>query len=493
MPWLLIVSSTSTSAFRDLTAQCGTSRRGPRLTRTVPLNVSLLKGTLQDITERKQTEAKLNHLAHHDALTDLPNRVLFRDRLEHALARAKRDHSLVAVNCLDLDRFKEVNDTLGHAVGDRLLQSVADRLLAEVRGVDTVARLGGDEFAVIQVGLARPQDVSVLANRLVASLSRPFNIDGHEILISTSAGITLFPEDADNPDQLLVNADIAMYRAKAEGRNCYRFFIAGMDDAIRARKQLEHDLRQGLEEGWFELHYQPQVVAESGAIIGAEALLRMRHPERGLLLPQDFISLAEDTGLIVPIGTWALRAACAQAARWHADGKPMRVSVNLSPMQFRQAGLVTTVRSALQAANLAPEYLELEITESMLMHDTASALDLLQQLRKLGARIAMDDFGTGYSSLSYLKQFPFNRIKIDRSFVNELVDNKDATAIVKAIIALGSSLEMKTTAEGVETLEQLRYLKGEACDEMQGYYFGRPIPVDQFDELLQEKTIAPVS
>lgn len=453
----------------------------------------LLKGTLQDITERKQTEAKLNHLAHHDALTDLPNRVLFRDRLEHASARAKRDHSLVAVHCLDLDRFKEVNDTLGHAVGDRLLESVADRLLAEVRGVDTVARLGGDEFAIIQVGLARPQDVSVLAGRLVASLSRPFNIDGHEILISASIGITLFPADADNPDQLLVNADIAMYRAKAEGRNCYRFFIAGMDDAIRARKQLEHDLRQGLERGWFELHYQPQVVAESGDIIGAEALLRMRHPERGLLLPQDFISLAEDTGLIVPIGTWALRTACAQAARWHVDGKPMRVSVNLSPMQFRQAGLVTTVRSALQAANLAPDYLELEVTESMLMHDTESALDLLQQLRQLGVRIAMDDFGTGYSSLSYLKQFPFNRIKIDRSFINELVDNKDATAIVKAIIALGSSLEMKTTAEGVETLEQLRYLRGEACDEMQGYYFGRPVPIEQFNELLQEKTIASVS
>lgn len=222
-----------------------------------------------------------------------------------------------------------------------------------MRGADTVARLGGEEFAIIQAGFARPENVAILASRLIASLSRPFNIDGHEILISASAGITLFPADADNPDQLLVNADIAMYRAKAEGRNCYRFFTAGMDDAIRARKKLEHDLRRGLEEGWFEIHYQPQVVAESGAIIGAESLLRMRHPERGLLLPQDFISLAEDTGLIVPIGTWTLRTACAQAARWHADGKPMRIAVNLSPIQFRQAGLVTTVRSALQEVKLA--------------------------------------------------------------------------------------------------------------------------------------------
>ena len=406
--------------------------------------------------------------------------------------RAARDYSLVAVHCLDLDQFKEVNDTLGHTVGDRLLQAVADRLLAEVRGADTIARLGGDEFAIIQVGVVGPEDIAILANRLVASLSLPFNIDGHEIIIGVSSGITLFPADADNPDQLLINADIAMYRAKAEGRNCYRFFIAGMDDALRARKKLEHDLRLGLEEGWFEVHYQPQVVAESGTIVGAEALLRMRHPDRGLLLPQDFIPLAEETGLIVPIGTWTLRTACAQAARWHAAGKAMRIAVNLSPIQFRQAGLVTTVRSALEEANLAPNYLELEITESMFMHDTESALDLLRQLRRLGVHIAMDDFGTGYSSLSYLKQFPFDRIKIDRSFVSELVDNKDAAAIVRAIVALGRSLEMKTTAEGVETLTQMSYLRDEACDEMQGYYFGRPFPIDQFDEFLQEKTTTKV-
>lgn len=447
----------------------------------------LLKGTLQDITERKQTEAKLNHLAHHDALTDLPNRVLFHDRLEHALARAARDHSLVAVHCLDLDQFKEINDTLGHAVGDRLLESVADRLLAEVRGADTVARLGGDEFAIIQAGFARPENVAILASRLIASLSRPFNIDGHEILISASAGITLFPADADNPDQLLVNADIAMYRAKAEGRNCYRFFIAGMDDAIRARKKLEHDLRRGLEEGWFEIHYQPQVVAESGAVIGAESLLRMRHPERGLLLPQDFISLAEDTGLIVPIGTWTLRTACAQAARWHADGKPMRIAVNLSPIQFRQAGLVTTVRSALQEVKLAPNYLELEITESMLMHDTASALDLLQQLRQLGVRIAMDDFGTGYSSLSYLKRFALDKLKIDREFIRDIGTDNDDDAIIMAIIAMAHSLGLSVTAEGVETSHQLDFLRQKNCNLGQGYLFSKPLSADNFAGLLLEQ------
>lgn len=446
---------------------------------------SLLKGTLQDITERKRTEAKLNHLAHHDALTDLPNRVHFKDRLENALARAARDHSLVAVHCLDLDQFKEVNDTLGHAVGDRLLQSVADRMLAEVRGGDTVARLGGDEFAIIQVGIDPPNHTEVLAGRMIDSLSRPFHIDGHEILISASVGIALFPNDASCPDQLLMQADIAMYRAKAEGRSCYRFFITGMDDAVRERKKLEHDLRLGLEEDWFEVHYQPQVVAETGAIVGAEALLRMRHPERGLLGPQDFIPLAEETGLIVPIGTWTLQTACVQAAHWHADGMPLRIAVNLSPVQFRQTGLVTTVRSALQEAGLLPAYLELEITESMLMHDTASAVDVLKQLRRLGVHIAMDDFGTGYSSLSYLKLFPFDRIKIDRSFISELADDKDAAAIVKAIVALGRSLDMQTTAEGVETPAQLTYLRGEACDEIQGYYFGKPMPADQFNGLLQ--------
>lgn len=278
----------------------------------------IFKGTFQDITERKQTEAKLNYLAHHDALTGLPNRVLFHDRLKQALARASRDASLVAVFCLDVDHFKDVNDTLGHAVGDRLLQGTADRLLSEVRGADTVTRLGGDEFAVIQVGINRPRHAEILSDRLVESLARPFPIDGHEVLISASVGVTIFPTHAEDPEQLLINADIAMYRAKADGRSCCRFFVTGMDEAVRERKKLEHDLRQGLEEDWFEIHYQPQVVAESGAIIGAEALLRFRHPERGLLLPQDFIPLAEDTGLIVPIGTWTLRAACAQAAESHA-------------------------------------------------------------------------------------------------------------------------------------------------------------------------------
>ncbi|MEM7042557.1 MAG: EAL domain-containing protein [Pseudomonadota bacterium] len=444
----------------------------------------VFKGTFQDITERKRTEAELHHLAHHDSLTDLPNRVLFQERLEHALARSARDQTLVAVHCLDLDHFKDVNDTLGHAFGDRLLQDVAERLLGQVRGADTVARLGGDEFAVIQCQIKDPQHPKKLSDRLVECVSRPFHIDGHEILISASIGITLYPDDAADAEQLLVKADIAMYRAKAKGRNGSCFFVAGMDEAIRQRKDLERDLRLGLEEGWFEIHYQPQITADNGAMIGAEALLRMRHPERGLLSPQDFIPLAEDTGLIVPIGSWILRTACAQAAAWHAEGNFLRVAVNLSPMQFRQAGLVTTVRTALHEANLAPEYLELEITESMLMHDTANAVEVLQQLRHLGVNIAMDDFGTGYSSLSYLKLFPFDRIKIDRSFVRELADDQEAAVIVKAIVALGHSLNMQTTAEGVETPAQLSYLKNESCDEIQGYYFGRPMAADQFNRML---------
>lgn len=444
-----------------------------------------LKGTFQDVTERKQTEAHIHHLAHHDALTDLPNRVLFRDRLEHALAKAKRDQVMVAVHCLDLDHFKEVNDTLGHAVGDRLLQAVALRVQAEVRGYDTVARLGGDEFAIIQPECDRTERADVLSKRLVAAMSRPFNIDGHEVLISASVGITLYPRDADNPDQLLMNADIAMYRAKAEGRGRGCFFVTGMDDDLRARKSLEQDLRRALAEDWLELHYQPQVSGNDGNFVGAEALLRLRHPERGLMSPADFIPLAEETGLIVPIGEWVLRTACSQAAVWQNQDMPMRVAVNLSPAQFRQPDLVGAVRRILKETGLKPNLLELEITESVLMHDTGSALDVLEQLQSLGLRIAMDDFGTGYSSLSYLKLFPFDRIKIDRSFVNELTDNKDAAAIVRAIVGLGRSLNMQTTAEGVETQTQFNYLNHEACDEMQGFFFGRPMPAEEMTLLMR--------
>lgn len=448
-----------------------------------------LRITLQDITERKRKEAELSHLAHHDSLTDLPNRVLLHDRLTHALARAARDYSMVAVHCLDLDRFKEVNDTLGHAIGDRLLRTIAGRLLTAVRGTDTVARIGGDEFTIIQVGFSRPEHTEILADRLVSCLSQPFCIDDKQIQIDVSIGVSLFPADAGNPDQLLKNADTAMYRAKAEGRNCFRFFVAEMDDAVRARKKLEGDLRLGLQEDRFEVHYQPLIRVDSGAIVGAEALLRMRHPDRDLLLPEEFIPISEETGLIVPIGSWTLHKACAQAARWHADGMPIRVSVNLSSVQFRQVGLVTTVRSALQEAKLAPEFLELEITETTLIHDTKNAVDVLHQLRKLGVHIAVDDFGTGVSSLNYLKLFPFNRIKIDRSLVNDLADSDDAKEIIKAIIGLGRSLGMEVTAEGIETLMQLNYLAYEGCDEMQGHYFSRPVPFDRFNDLFHGESM----
>ena len=442
---------------------------------------SVWKGTFQDVTERRQAEARIQHLAHHDALTGLPNRVLFRDRLEQALARAERDDGMVAVLGVDLDGFKEINDTLGHAAGDHLLRLVGERLQVEVRGSDTVARLGGDEFAIIQVGLDQPNGVGALSTRVLQAIARPFELDAGEVLIGASLGIAIYPEHSCDPDQLLINADMAMYRAKADGRGNARFFEAGMDVALRTRKEIEQELRQGLAEGWFELHYQPQVAVDASDVVGAEALLRLRHPDKGLVPPGEFIKIAEDTGLIVPIGEWALRTACAEAATWQRPGQPpIRVGVNLSVAQFRQAGLVDVVADALAESGLPPALLELEITESILMRDTASALELLDRLRALGVRIAMDDFGTGYSSLSYLHLFPFDRIKIDRSFVQDLSRNIEAAAIVRAIVGLGRSLNMMTTAEGVEKQVQLAYLEDEACDEVQGFYFGRPVPAAEF-------------
>ena len=438
--------------------------------------VAILKGTFQDVTERRATEARLHYLAHHDPLTGLPNRSLLNDRLEQALARARRDGTEIAVLCIDIDRFKDINDTYGHNAGDELLIEVASRLQAEVRGSDTIARLGGDEFAIIQVGIGQPHGANTLCHRLLEALTQPYELGGQRVPAGCSIGVAMFPADADGAEALLIKADMALYRAKADGRGTSRFFELGMDKVFRNRKRIEEDLRLALDGGWFELHYQPQIAVQSEEIVGVEALLRLRHPTKGLVPPGDFMTVAEETGLIVPIGRWVLKKACADAATWRRkDGRPIRVAVNLSPIQFRQPTLVDDVENALLNATLDPALLEIEITESVLLHDTALVLETLDRLKRIGVLIAMDDFGTGYSSLSYLQRFPFDRIKIDQSFIRELSSNPDAAAIVRAVIALGRSLNISTTAEGVETAPQFAYLKGEVCDEVQGYYFDKPL------------------
>lgn len=437
--------------------------------------------TYEDVTERRTAEARIAHMARYDALTNLPNRVLFHEALEHALTFARRGRPL-ALHCLDLDQFKAVNDTLGHPVGDRLLQVVAQQLQDVVRGADTVARLGGDEFAIVQAALYTPHDATVLASRLVEMLAQPFGIDGHQITIGASVGIAFGPADGTDADELMKNADLALYRAKFEGRGTYRLFHSAMDAEMQERRLLELDLRYALQRGEFELLYQPLIDLHTQATAGFEALLRWRHPVRGTVPPGAFIPLAEEIGAIIPIGEWVLRQACLAAASWPDD---LRVSVNLSPVQFKARDLVGTVRAVLQDSGLAPDRLELEITETVMLEDTAATLATLHELRGLGVRIAMDDFGTGYSSLSYLRCFPFDRIKIDQSFVRELGRQRDCDAIVRAVIALGGELGMATTAEGVETPEQLRVLAQAGCSDIQGYLFSRPVPFDQIPILLK--------
>jgi diguanylate cyclase (GGDEF)-like protein len=435
--------------------------------------------THEDITERREAEAQIAHMAHHDSLTDLPNRVLFRNRMHQALARVQRgDHA--AVLCLDIDRFKSVNDTLGHPVGDKLLRAVAERLRGCIRETDTVARLGGDEFAILQVGADQPSGASGLARRIVDVISEPYDLGGHHVVVGTSIGIALAPTDATDVDELLKNADLALYRAKAEGRARYRFFEREMDARVQDRRLVEVDLRKALSAGEFELYYQPLMNLERNEVSGLEALIRWHHPERGMVSPADFIPLAEEIGLIVPIGEWVLREACSQAANWPTE---IKLAVNLSPAQFRTRTLVSTVVRALAASGLAASRLELEITESVLLRDDEANLGTLHQLRGLGVRISLDDFGTGYSSLSYLRSFPFDKIKIDQSFVRELSSRSDCAAIVEAVATLGRTLGMATTAEGVETREQLEELRSKGCTEAQGYLFSRPRPAHELWEL----------
>jgi diguanylate cyclase (GGDEF)-like protein len=441
----------------------------------------------EDVTEQRHAAARIAYLAHHDTLTDLPNRLLLRERLREALRHVARGESL-ALLCLDLDRFKEINDTLGHPVGDALLKQAAERMRSCVREVDVVARMGGDEFVIVQVGVAQPEGATALAARIIEELSTPYQVLGHHATVGTSVGVALAPLDGNDADHLLKSADLALYQAKADGRGVCRFFEAQMNERVQARRQLELDLRRALANGEFELHYQPLLSLASNEVNGFEALLRWNHPTRGMVSPAEFVPLAEEIGVICSIGEWVLRQACAEAANWPEN---IKVAVNLSPVQFKVPGLVTSVLSALSASGLPANRLELEITESVLLESTESALSMLHQMRSLGVSIAMDDFGTGYSSLSYLQSFPFDKIKVDRSFIMDLGLTTGSVAVLRAVASLGSSLCVITTAEGVETEEQLMAVRAEGISQIQGYLVSPPKPAGEVLKLIAANLAQP--
>ena len=438
--------------------------------------------THEDITRRKEAEA-LAHMAHHDALTDLPNRMLFGMQLEAALRWLKRGEQ-VAVLFLDLDNFKNINDTLGHQVGDALLRTVAERLRGCIRETDAVARLGGDEFVIVQTKVSAPADVAHFAQRVREAIMQPFDLLDHHVIVDASIGIALAPGDGTTCEELIKNADLALYGAKASGRGTHRFFEQAMDARMTARHAMELDLRQALVNGELEIHYQPLVNLEQDRISACEALLRWNHSVRGEVEPDSFIPVAEDSGLITRIGDWVIRKACEDAASWPAD---ITLAINISPMQFRNENLISVVTHALAASGLAPERLELEITEAILLEHTDATLDTLNRLRAFGIRIAMDDFGTVYSSLSYLQSFPFDKIKIDGSFVHALSDDPESTAVIRAVTGLASSFHMVTTAEGVETEEQLALVRSLGCTEMQGYLFSKALSAADLAEFLADR------
>ena len=440
-----------------------------------------LLASVIDVTEQREAEAQIVHMAHHDHLTGLANRVLFMSHLNELLKGQSRLQTRLAVLCLDLDDFKRVNDTLGHPTGDLLLQEVSHRLKANVRDGDLVARIGGDEFSIIQSHIESPDDTAALCNRLIQRLSEPYMVAGHELKIGVSIGIAMSPDDSRDSHELLKQADIALYRSKTEGKGLFRFFETDMHMRLQARHALETDLRSALQNNQFSLHYQPLVDITDNSIVGCEALLRWNHPSRGFIPPSDFIPLAEETGLIVSIGEWVLQEACAEAANWPSH---VRVAVNLSPVQFRSGRLLQSILSALTRANLPACRLELEITESVLFADNEYNIDVLEKLRAAGVSISMDDFGTGYSSLSYLRAFPFDKIKIDRSFVSDLSNSADCLAIIRAVAVLGKSLSITTLAEGVETPEQLARLKSEGYQQIQGYLISRPVPALKIREFI---------
>jgi diguanylate cyclase (GGDEF)-like protein/PAS domain S-box-containing protein len=444
---------------------------------------------VDDVTERRRADEKIAHMAHFDALTDLPNRALFREQIERELAKVAGGEQF-ALLYIDVDEFKGINDSLGHHVGDELLKAIAGRIRGCLKPGDLIARLGGDEFAVIQTEVETSTDVLSFVRRIHEAIRRPYHCLGHQLSTDASIGIALAPQDGTDLDQLVKNADLAMYGAKAEGRRTYRFFVPEMDACAKARLTMEQDLRQALVDGGFEIHYQPLVNLHSGEVSGCEALLRWRHPERGMVSPAEFIPIAEDTGLINELGDWVLRTACSEAATWPAH---IRVAVNVSPVQLKCDTLALKIASALAASGLEPRRLELEITEAVLIRDDEAALSILHQLRSIGVRIALDDFGTGYSSLSYLKRFPFDKIKIDRCFVADIADSGGAPVIVQAVVNIASASNMTTVAEGVETEAQREILRALGCTEMQGYLFSKPKPAAEVRKLFGPGDAMPVA
>nr|WP_283811730.1 EAL domain-containing protein [Bradyrhizobium hipponense] len=442
--------------------------------------------THDDVTERIRADDRIAHMAHYDALTDLPNRVLMRGHLERRIAELSEGKPF-AILYIDVDEFKGVNDSLGHEVGDELLRQVANRLRACVSGNDLVARLGGDEFAIVKAGTRDPAELTVLAEQILTTLRTPVDCKGQEIPTDASIGIAIAPDHGDNLDDLLKRADLAMYAAKSEGRRTFRIFVPEYDAKARQRRLLEFDLRQALARGEFEVHYQPLVDLAANVVTGCEALLRWHHPERGMVSPAEFIPVAEDTGLIGDIGEWVLRQACTEAASWPGD---IHIAVNVSPVQFRSRTLALKVAAALAESGLAPGRLELEITETVLIRDDAEALTILQQLRELGVRIALDDFGTGYSSLSYLHRFPFDKIKIDRSFISDIGEPEDSSPIVQAVVHMAAARQMATTAEGVETETQREVLRQLGCSQMQGWLFSPAVPAAKLKQLLSAQAAA---
>lgn len=456
-----------------------------RTKQLVLINRSLEK----EVGERRRAEDNLKHLAHHDPLTSLPNRLLLGARLEHAIERAHRNGTQVAVLFMDLDNFKNINDSLGHAAGDELLRMVAERLRSCIREDDTVARLGGDEFIIVMEQIDSQRMTSHLAQKLMSTLEEKFEIENQALFIGTSIGISLFPKDGESTEQLIANADAAMYRAKEQGRRNYQFYTHDLTESAYDRVMLEGGLRNALEKQELTLYYQPQISLADGRITGVEALIRWEHPELGLLSPGRFLQVADDSGLIVPMGNWVLQTACQQMSTWKKSGFQLeRMAVNLSGRQIRDNSLVKTVKKTLQATDCQAKWLELEITESFIMQETGQSTETLDNLKKLGTHMSIDDFGTGYSSLSYLKRLPIDKLKIDRSFIRDLTKDPNDAAIVRAIIAMGKTLHLTITAEGIENKNQEAFLKDQGCDQGQGYLYGHPLPADSVTLMLEQQS-----